>query len=60
MSALIDETLLPVKLGTYRTGHLILDIAQAAGDEIIDVIFSEDLDKSGAPLLRKHARGVQR
>src|SRR5207237_133216 len=39
-------------LGTYRTGHVILDIAQAAGDEIIDVIFSEEIDKSGGPLLR--------
>jgi alpha-L-rhamnosidase len=39
-------------LGTYRTGHLILDIAEAVGDEIVDVILSEDLDKSGGPLLR--------
>jgi hypothetical protein len=39
-------------LGTYRTGHLILDIAEAIGDEIIDVIFSEELDKTGGPLLR--------
>jgi hypothetical protein len=38
-------------LGTYRTGHLILDIAEAIGDEIIDVIFSEELDKTGGPLL---------
>ena len=38
-------------LGTYRTGHIILDIAEAAGDEIIDVIFTEDLDKNDAPLL---------
>lgn len=39
-------------LGTYRTGHLILDVAEAAGDEIIDVIFSEDVDKSGFASLR--------
>jgi alpha-L-rhamnosidase len=39
-------------LGTYRTGHMILDITEAVGDEIIDVIFSEDVDKSGWPLLR--------
>jgi hypothetical protein len=38
-------------LGTYRTGHFSLDIAEAAGDEIIDVIFSEDLDKNQFPLL---------
>jgi hypothetical protein len=39
-------------LGTYRTGHLILDIAEATGDEIIDVIFSEDVDKTGFATLR--------
>ncbi len=38
-------------LGTYRTGHIMLDIADAAGDEIIDVLFTEDLDKNDAPLL---------
>src|SRR5207302_8277048 len=38
-------------LGTYRSGHLVLDIAEAIGDEIIDAIFSEDLDKTGGPLL---------
>lgn len=38
-------------LGIYRTGHLIIDIADAAGDEIIDVLFSEDLEKSQLPLL---------
>src|SRR5262249_42267064 len=42
-------------LGIYRTGHFILDIAEAIGDEIIDVIFSEDLDKSGGPLLHGSA-----
>ncbi len=35
--------------GVYRTGHLRLDIAEAEGDEIIDVIYAEELDKSGAP-----------
>ena len=39
-------------LGTYRTGHIILDIAEAMGDEIIDIIFSEDLDKTDFPALR--------
>jgi len=32
-------------LGQYRTGHFQLDIAQAAGDEIIDTIYAEVLDK---------------
>jgi hypothetical protein len=27
----------------YRTGHVMLDIAEAAGDEIIDIIYTEDL-----------------
>lgn len=38
-------------LGQIRTGHLILDIAQAAGDEIIDILYTEEIDKSGAPAL---------
>src|SRR5262249_27245526 len=38
-------------LGQYRTGHLQLDIAQAAGDEIIDIIYAEDLDKNKFPLI---------
>lgn len=36
-------------LGTIRTAHLILDLADAAGDEIIDVLYSDRLDKSSAP-----------
>jgi alpha-L-rhamnosidase len=39
-------------LGTIRTGHLVLDIADAIGDEIIDIICTESLDKQGAPLLQ--------
>ena len=42
-------------LGVYRTGHYMIDIAEAAGDEIIDVIFSEDLDKTQFPLLHGSA-----
>jgi len=38
-------------LGVVRTAHMILDIAEAAGDEIIDILYLEDLDKSGAPLV---------
>ncbi|HEY8667558.1 MAG TPA: alpha-L-rhamnosidase C-terminal domain-containing protein, partial [Tepidisphaeraceae bacterium] len=39
-------------LGQYRTGHIHLDIADAAGDEIIDIIYSEDLDpKTDGPLI---------
>jgi hypothetical protein len=38
-------------LGTYRTGHILLDIADAAGDEIIDLLFCEELEKSQLPLL---------
>ena len=32
-------------LGQYRTGHLQLDIADAAGDEIIDILYAEELDR---------------
>ena len=42
-------------LGVYRTGHIMLDIAEASGDEIIDVIFSESIDKTGGPLTRGSA-----
>jgi alpha-L-rhamnosidase len=38
-------------LGQIRTGHIILDIAEAAGDEIIDIVYTEDVEKSGAPLI---------
>lgn len=30
--------------GQYRTGHLQLDIAEAAGDEIIDILYAEALE----------------
>jgi hypothetical protein len=32
-------------LGTYRTGHVRLEIAEAAGDEIIDILYSEMIDE---------------
>ena len=40
-----------VDLGTYRTGHLILEIDDAAGDEFVDVLFAEHLERSGLPTL---------
>jgi hypothetical protein len=40
---------LVLDLGQYRTGHIMLDIAEAAGDEIIDVIYAEVLDKNRLP-----------
>jgi alpha-L-rhamnosidase len=36
-------------VGAYRTGHVVLDIAEAAGDEIIDIIYTEQLEKGEAP-----------
>lgn len=38
-------------LGHERTGHIILDIADANGDEIIDILYTEALDKNDAPQL---------
>jgi alpha-L-rhamnosidase len=38
-------------LGTYRTGHVVLDIADAAGDEFIDILFCEEIEKSQLPML---------
>ncbi len=38
-------------LGTYRTGHLVLEVDDAAGDEFVDVLFTEAVDKAGLPLL---------
>jgi hypothetical protein len=38
-------------LGTYRTGHIVLDITDAAGDEFLDVLFCEEIEKSQLPLL---------
>lgn len=32
-------------LGVYRTGHVCLDIAEAAGDEIIDILYSETVNE---------------
>jgi alpha-L-rhamnosidase len=38
-------------LGTYRTGHVLLEIADAAGDEIIDMLFCEEIEKSQLPMI---------
>ena len=41
-----------VELDRYRTGHLVLEIDDAAGDEFVDVLFGEQLDgRSGLPVL---------
>jgi hypothetical protein len=45
-------------LETYRTGHLILDIAEAAGGEIIDIIYTEEIDKTGAPSFQNAPDGL--
>jgi alpha-L-rhamnosidase len=37
-------------LGQVRTGHIILDV-EATGDEIIDILYLQDVDKNFAPLL---------
>jgi len=39
-----DFIALTLDLETYRTGHFMLDIADAAGDEIIDVLYGERID----------------
>lgn len=36
-------TALVLDLNAYRTGHLVLDIVDAAGDEIVDVVYTESL-----------------
>ncbi len=46
-------------LGQYRTGHAILDIAEASGDEIIDLIYTEAVDKSNFPLLSPLGSGCE-
>src|SRR5262245_40258387 len=38
-------------LGQYRTGHIQIDIAEAAGDEIIDMVYAETLDKTKFPTI---------
>ncbi len=55
-----EFVMLVLDLGTYRTGHIVLDIAEAAGGEIVDVIFSDEVDKTGAPLLLPGAAGEQK
>jgi hypothetical protein len=37
-------------LGQTRAGHVVLDIADAAADEIIDILYGEAADRSGAPV----------
>lgn len=48
-----------LSLATYRTGHLVLEIDDAAGDEIIDVLYSEEIEKSKLPLLVPLGHGCQ-
>lgn len=43
--------MLVLDAGRMATARLALDIADAAGDEIIDVLYADALDKSGAPQL---------
>lgn len=38
-------------LGQVRVGHVVLDVVEAAGDEILDLLYTTELDKSGGPLL---------
>jgi hypothetical protein len=38
-------------LGRVQTAHLVLDVVEAHGDEIVDVLYARDVDKSGTPLL---------
>lgn len=48
-----DFVAMTLNLQTYRTGHFMLDIAEAAGDEIIDIIYIERLDDTGFAYLWK-------
>ncbi len=43
--------MLVLDAGITRTGHFILDIAEAAGDEIVDILYTEEVEKSGAPVI---------
>jgi hypothetical protein len=38
-------------LGSVKTAHIILDVMDAAGDEIVDVLYLQEVDKASAPLL---------
>jgi hypothetical protein len=38
-------------LGRVRTGHITLDVSEAAGDEIVDVLYVQEVDRNGAPVL---------
>ena len=42
---------LTLDLGRVHTAHIVLEVSDAHGDEIIDVLYVQDVDKSGAPLL---------
>ena len=44
-------------LGKNRSGHVVLDIAQAAGGEIVDILYTESQDRDGGPALLGDARG---
>lgn len=46
-----EYALVVLDLGRYRTGHVLLDVAEAAGGEIIDLIYAEAVDRSGFPIL---------
>jgi hypothetical protein len=37
----------------YRTAHLVVEVADAAGDEIIDLVVAEDLVKGQLPMLHE-------
>jgi hypothetical protein len=38
-------------LGRVHTAHVVLDLSDAHGDEIVDVLYVHEVDKSGAPVL---------
>ncbi len=40
-----------LELGQYRTGHVMIDIADAAGGEVIDLVYTEAIDDEGFPLI---------
>ncbi len=38
-------------LGQARTAHIVLDVMEAAGDEIIDILYTSALDRNQSPLV---------
>lgn len=46
-----QSVMVVLDLGQIRAGHIMLDLAEAAGDEIIDILYTEEADKNGLPLL---------